>query len=552
MVSRPFRPLLSNFSNRGLLLRPRVEGAELVFDAEWSVTLNERVAKLGGHRVERTCRIPITRILDFEDQFGYAGIEKDDAYNAARFAVYFGVDPDRQSERATLLHQDARTLDVPGLKVPLFPFQARAVQFLRHAESAMLGDEPGLGKTLQALAWSNLSGGRTLVLCPAGVVGVWEGEIASKTDRTSATVRGMTAQAIPATDFVIVPYSVVHGHVAALAKVGFGNLVIDEAHAIKDHKALRTKAARNLADAVPRRLLLSGSFFLRSNEDLYVPMHMVHPGTPGIVAFRERYCKVEKRRFGRGRQPVQRVVGSQRSDELRTRLEPWMASRRLSEVVQDLPPLREQVINVELTGEDLDRYRACIQRMRSAAANGVTSMAAFREAAVALERAKTKAAEELLEEIDPLEDRKALVFSQHLAPLSDLQSLKRWQDRHIRLDGSVPQEKRTELIRAFQTNPRLRVAFLQLQAAGVGITLDAADTVLLVDPGWVPALIDQAIRRARRINTRHPVMAYHFVVKDTLDEMRWQRIQERRANLDTIHGAEADLEAEVYGALLRD
>ena len=90
---------------------------------------------------------------------------------------------------------------------------------------------------------------------------------------------------------------------------------------------------------------------------------------------------------------------------------------------------------------------------------------------------------------------------------------------------------------------------VELEAAGTGITLDAADTVLMLDPGWVPALIDQAISRARRITTRHPVMAYHFVVRDTLDEARWERIKERKTALVQVHGG--DLETQVYDALMQ-
>lgn len=554
-------PFLLDFWLQTDVIRPEVVGAELVFRAPAGVTIDKRITQLQGKRNGLECRIPITGILDFADHFGYYGIEKDDEYHAAWRTVFFGVTDDEQVERATLLHQGNAPLEVPRLKVPLFPYQARGVRFLHRAGSALLGDEPGLGKTLQALAWASYSGGRTLVICPAGVVGVWLNEIESKTTMSTASLQGIAPKPIPGGDVVVVPFSVVHAHVPLLKQAGFTNLVVDEAHAIKDLQSRRTQAIIELADTMQRRLLLSGSFLLRNNEDLWVPMRMVHPGAPGRQAFRDRYCKVQKKRLGaKGHfRNVDKTVGSQRSAELSQRLSPWLASRRLAEVIEDLPPLREQVIRLDLVGPDLERYRACIQRMKASAAHGQASMGAFREATLALQRVKNEAAKALLEDLDYNEERKMLVFSQHLDPLDEIQSMKRWDGRTIRLDGSVPSARRTEFVAKFQADPRLRVALCQLIAAGTGITLDAADTVIMVDPGWVPALIDQAIRRARRVTTKHPVMAYHFVVRDTLDERRWSRIEERRKALDAIHGgdkvidanSDEDLERGIYEDLLR-
>jgi SNF2 family DNA or RNA helicase len=484
--------------------------------------------------------------LDFEDAFGYGGIEKDEAYYAARFGMYFGVNRAEQEARAELLYQDPGILQLPGLRVPLYPYQARAVRFLHRAGSGILGDEPGLGKTLQALAWTLLSGGRTLVVCPAGVVGVWLSEVATKTHLTVAPLRGTTTEEVPVADVVVVPNSVVHSHLERLGKAGFTNLVVDEAHTIKNPTSQRSRAVTALAGKVARRLLMSGSLVLRSNEDLYPVVRLVHPYMPGLKAFRERYCTVKSIRIRR--RVVQTVVSSQRGPELRQRLEPWMASRRLAEVVSDLPELREQAIHIELMGEALERYRTCIKRMRSETRGSTGSLEAFREATVALQTAKTSAALEVLEDLRPT-DRKVLAFSHHLAPLDALET-KPWGEVAIRLTGSVPPAERTLRVAAFQTDPRIRLALCQLQAAGTGITLDAADTVLMVDPGWVPALVDQAIRRARRVTTRHPVMVYHFVVRGTLDEARWARLSERRGALDAMHGE--DLESSVYETAMRE
>jgi SNF2 family DNA or RNA helicase len=523
------------------LLRPRIDGSALVFDATASPTLGSRLHALGGHREGRLCKVPLHRVLDFEDLLGYGGIEKDDAYLDARFRVFFGADRAEQEQRATLLHQDPGTLGFPGLKVPLYPYQARAVRFLQRARRGILGDEPGLGKTLQAIAWA-VGEGPTLVVCPAGVVGVWEAEVAGKSTATIAAVRGVRPAPMPGTDFVVVSFAVLHAHLDAVRARGFRSIVVDEAHFIKDPRSQRSKAVAAAAQGIGRRLFLSGSLLLRNAEDLFAVLRLVRPDDfPTLAAFRARYCRLSEIRAG-GRK-VKRVVGSQRTAELRTRLEPWMAARRLAEVVDDLPPLTEQTLHVELLPDQLQRYRAWLQRMRSQAPRSRDGLSAFQEAMRVLQEAKTAAASAILEDLW-FSERKALAFSHHLEPLEALET-KPWQEMAVRLTGAVSPEERTRRVARFQSDPRVRLALCQLEAAGVGITLDAADTVLMVDPGWTPALVDQAVRRARRVTTRHPVHVIHFVVPKTLDESRWERMRDRRAALDDLHGAQG-VELAVY------
>lgn len=537
------------------VLQPRLDGQDLVFPASPSPTLDKRLQALQGRRDGGLCRVPVHRILDFEDLFGYGGLAKDDAYHAQRALTYFGCDVAEQTQRATLLHQDPGPLDFPRLTVPLYAYQARAVRFLQRAGCGILGDEPGLGKTLQAIAWATGAAptpahpnppGPTLVVCPAGVCGVWEAEIRAKSTASVAVLRGTRPTPIPAADFVVLGFPILQAHVTHLAQHGFASLVVDEAHWAKDPKAQRTKAVTQVAQAIPRRLFLSGSLLSRSTEDLYPILRLVRPDDfPSLGAFRSRYCVARPVRTAAGLR--RKVVGSQRTAELRQRLEPWMAARRLREVKDELPDLTEQVMQVELTPDQQARYRSHLRAMRSHAPRSRGGLTAFQEATRVLQEAKTQAARAVLDDFW-FSERKALVFSHHLEPLEQLDT-KAWQDMAIRLTGAVSPQERTRLVAAFQREPTLRLALCQLEAAGVGITLDAADTVLMVDPGWTPALVDQAIHRARRVTTDHPVHVMHFVVPDSLDAQRWERMHERRAALDDLHGKES-LELAVYESAL--
>src|SRR5690606_31965859 len=111
---------------------------------------------------------------------------------------------------------------------------------------------------------------------------------------------------------------------------------------------------------------------------------------------------------------------------------------------------------------------------------------------------KLEEIEALLDELGAEEDRKVVLFSEwttmlgRIEPLLDARGL-----GYVRLDGSVPQKKRAELVRAFETDPACRF-FLTTNAGSTGLNLQVADTVVNVDLPWNPAVLEQRIARAHR------------------------------------------------------
>ena len=87
----------------------------------------------------------------------------------------------------------------------------------------------------------------------------------------------------------------------------------------------------------------------------------------------------------------------------------------------------------------------------------------------------------------------------------------------MRLDGSVPQKQRQQLVSRFQTDAGCRV-FLTTNAGATGLNLQAADTVINVDLPWNPALLEQRIARAHRMGQKRPVQVYLLVTEDTIEE----------------------------------
>ena len=97
------------------------------------------------------------------------------------------------------------------------------------------------------------------------------------------------------------------------------------------------------------------------------------------------------------------------------------------------------------------------------------------------------------------------------------QQIRRLRLEYVRLDGSVPQKKRQQLVHQFQRGPACRV-FLTTNAGSTGLNLQAANTVINVDLPWNPAILEQRIARAHRMGQKNPVQVYLLVTEGTIEE----------------------------------
>jgi SNF2 family DNA or RNA helicase len=131
---------------------------------------------------------------------------------------------------------------------------------------------------------------------------------------------------------------------------------------------------------------------------------------------------------------------------------------------------------------------------------------------------KLERLQELLEELAAEDDRKIVLFSEWTTMLSLIErQITRLKLDSVRLDGSVPQKKRQQLVDQFQRDPTCRV-FLTTNAGSTGLNLQAANTVINVDLPWNPAVLEQRIARAHRMGQKNPVQVYLLVTEDTIEE----------------------------------
>jgi superfamily II DNA or RNA helicase len=428
------------------------------------------------------------------------------------------------------------------------------MDFLRRARlGGILADDMGLGKTLQALALlqGELDAGRldrpSLVVVPTSLIGNWEAEAKRFTPQLKLVVlhgaqRSRHFKQIAGAHLVITSYPLAMRDVATLGAQEWHYLMLDEAQRIKNSRSQAALSVKGLN--ARHRLCLSGTPLENHLGELWSLMDFVCPGLLGSEPqFREHY-----------RTPIERRQDTLRAQQLARRVRPFLLRRTKQQVAQELPEKTESHLRVELTGTQRDLYetvratmdgklREVIAQQGLARSQIMVLDALLRLRQVCCDPRLLKMGEgtarphhpsakmELLLDLLPtlIEDgRRVLVFSQFTEMLALIEiELDRLKLPHLKLTGESTD--RSELVARFQAG-EVPLFLISLKAGGVGLNLTAADTVILYDPWWNPAVEQQAIDRAYRIGQDKPVFVYKLIASGTVED-KMLELQARKAGL---------------------
>lgn len=404
------------------------------------------------------------------------------------------------------LRIDEKALAEAATACGLRDYQVVGVRHLIGHSSALLADDMGLGKTRQAVVASRLAAGtaKVLVSCPSSLTINWAREIlAAYPTALIATIGQQSAAEVAKADWIIANYERLGGLVRQ-RDLHIEVLVIDEAHYLKEHEAGRTRNAFLLAERVPRRFLLTGTPVLNREVELHTLLRLSgHPiGTMPLADFRKQYAGDRGRR-----------------DELAGHLSSWML-RRGKDVLKDLGAKTQQVRYVK-AADGLAGYRAILADGRLQAMPKITKLRQH------LESLKF---EFLIESIQCLpQDAKALVFCEYVETVESLRQVLASEGiQAVTLTGGDSTKKRMAAVDAFQSDSKVRVFIGTTQAAGVGITLTAANYVFFASLPWTPALKRQAEDRAYRSGQKRDVFVIVPVVAETIDEQIFALLDSKR------------------------
>jgi SNF2 family DNA or RNA helicase len=499
--------------------------------------------------------------------------QKDD-YSGAWSLVWWQPLPEsEQRERAANL--EASKAEAADVKIPLtawaietgkdyFPFQkagvATAMQRLlpftaeQHGRGVLFGDEMGLGKTLQGIAVVNLMPDvhTVLIEVPASLKINWRNEIRRWLARDFEVTILEGTRPVPElieylagmdrdVRIVVVNYDILYAWVPELQKVHWDLRIRDEAHKLKNPEARRTASA--MAVVPTYKIDITGTPIPNMVMEGWPLFHDLDP-----VEFDNK--RKFQNRYGYSKTHL---------GELQARLRSTILIRRLKrDVLKELPAKLRQVIEMPVTAqtqaileaelaaarsheqdlellraavelakvsESQEEYEAAVAKLKEGARVAFTEMALVRHAtALAKLPDVIRHVETVLDE----SESKVIIFAYHRDVMEQLRA----HFNAARIWGGMSGEAKQAEVDRFQNDPSCRVFVGQFEAAGVGITLTAASTVVMAELEWVPGNLSQAEDRAHRIGQEERVLIQHLVLEGSLDATMARRVVDKQDVID--------------------
>ena len=433
-------------------------------------------------------------------------------------------DPARHPLRKTLLRTE------------LLPYQLDGIAFAVGAARAVLADDMGLGKTLQGIGTAELLAReaeirKVLVVCPASLKSQWRNEIQRFSNRDCQLVVGPAATRAAQYDndcfFTICNYEQVLRDILSIERVKWDLIILDEGQRIKNWEAKTSAVVKSLRS--PFALVLSGTPLENRLDELYSVVQFID----------DRRLAPAFRFFNRHRVVDEngKVLGYRNMTQLRENLKPVLLRRTRSSVMQQLPPRSTEIVRIPPTDEQRAVHAAHMQVVHQITTKKyLTEMDLLRlqrsllmcrmvaNATYLVDKqepyysSKLERIDELFDQLFEEDNRKGVLFSEWTTMLNMIEPMlhKRRVD-FVRLDGSVPQAKRQQLVNRFQSDSKCQM-FLTTNAGATGLNLQAANTVINVDLPWNPAVLEQRISRAHRMGQSQPVQVFVLVTEETIEE----------------------------------
>ncbi|QDZ21318.1 ATP-dependent helicase BRM [Chloropicon primus] len=448
-------------------------------------------------------------------------------------------------------------LSAPGLR----SYQVTGLKWMislhKNRLNGILADEMGLGKTVQVIAlmaWLmeyKRNMGPHLIIVPNAVVPNWRNElkrwfptatvcvyVGNKEVRNGIFASHISLDATYRSNVVITTYEFTLRDKSKLAKVDWKYVIMDEAHRIKDRTSKLAEAVDKLQSE--RRLLLTGTPLQNDLAELWSLLNYLLPTVfddQSKKAFREWFDEHLSSQDEMSEEKLaKRAVVIQR---LHQALEPFMLRRQVEDVEQNLPPKVPHTILCALSSIESIAYRwlsqtSCLRDLRggSYAINNKAMelkklcnhlVMSYPEAVLDHSMPELIRSSGKMFMLDRIlmkmykSGHRVLLFSTMTKALDILQTYVKWRGwGYHRIDGTTPIEEREEAIQDFNDADRKDgkeppfIFLLSIRAAGRGLNLQSADTVILYDPDPNPKNEEQAIARSHRIGQVREVRIFHL------------------------------------------
>lgn len=449
----------------------------------------------------------------------------------------------------TLAHPDNVEAEVPlALKATLRPYQEAGFQWMAMMSTLGLGgilaDDMGLGKTLQSIAyllWHRSRAaweGPALIVAPASLIYNWAEEIRrfAPSLRTSVAAGSQGERLevlgnLSEVDILVTSYPLLRRDLDWYQAREFPVVIFDEAQALKNAGTQTAQAALSIKS--PHRFALTGTPVENALDDLWSIFRVI---SPGVLGSRERFLRMTP-------------------EQVAKRIKPFVLRRLKSDVLKELPDKIETVQMAALTREQKAVYLNYLGQIQSSTISEL-SQAGFQKNRMKILAGLTRLRQIccdpalfldgyrggsgkldlLLEVLDEAlaSHRRILVFSQFTSMLARIRAALEERDwPAFYLDGDTPVADRLALVNRFNAGER-SLFLISLKAGGTGLNLTGADTVVLYDLWWNPAVEQQAVDRAHRIGQKNVVQVIRLITQGTVEEKIYALQEKKRDLIDQV------------------
>jgi SNF2 family DNA or RNA helicase len=428
---------------------------------------------------------------------------------------------------------------------PPLNHQKEAIEKLVGCKRFILADDMGLGKTTSTIIAALETGAKKiLIISPASLKINWMREIQNYTDRSVYICEGKNYSTEH--DFVIINYDIIKNFYdikdkenSPIYQTNFDLIIIDEAHYLQNSQAQRTKLVNHFAKQVDRLWLLTGTPMTSRPINYYNLLNLIEsPVAQNWMAYAIRYC--EGYQFKAGPRKVWNVKGASNLEELRDRTSRQVL-RRLKEDVLDLPDkiitpvylrLKSRLYE-ELMGEYYDWYRTKTEESSSL----TLQFSKLTKVRQIIAEEKISSTIELCENIIE-QGKKVIIFTNFTNSLQKL--VEHFGKQCVFLDGSCSQPQRQYAVDQFQNNDKINVFVGNIKAAGVGITLTAAEAVIMNDLSFLPSDHSQSEDRAYRYGQKSNVSVYYPIFENTIEGVIYDILSKKKSIIETVMGDNLD------------
>ncbi|MCU9612660.1 DEAD/DEAH box helicase [Caldibacillus lycopersici] len=445
-----------------------------------------------------------------------------------------------------LLHPERLSVEVPkSLDTILRDYQKHGYRWMKllaqYGFGGVLADDMGLGKTIQSISYivSELANIRerkcpVLIVCPSSLSYNWLHEFMTFApdlqtiiiDGTK-TEREALLQRMNEVDVVITSYPLLRRDITTYEKASFHTIFFDEAQAFKNPFTQTARSVKKLQ--AEHRFGLTGTPVENSLEELWSIYHVIFPE---LFKGLEEYSHLTRKTIAR-------------------RVRPFLLRRMKEDVLGELPGKQETLEITELLPDQKRLYAAYLAKLRHETLKHLDKET-FRKNRIRIlagltrlrqicchpalfvegyegSSAKFEQLMQILEE-SRLSGRRVLIFSQFTKMLALIgKEITKREQAFFYLDGQTPAEERVGLCQRFNEGER-DLFLISLKAGGTGLNLTGADTVILYDLWWNPAVEEQAADRAHRMGQQNEVHVIKLLSRGTIEE-KMNELQEKKRNL---------------------